>query len=416
MNLKERIISYIRSGESDSKKLGLEIEYFVVDSDGKQIGFDEVTSLIKEVGESLNAAISYSDGYPVGYFTDEYAITLEPSCQFEISISPYNDLEEIERVHKEFVSTWKPIFEERGYNIVTKGNLPAVEFGKVVPNEIPLSSKLRYKYMDEYLTKTGRFARYMMRASAATQVSVDYKSEEDLAKKLRVLEKISPILMILMESKSCVGYTLLGNANQSHLLRIQEWDDLDPDRTGFLKGSLNYDFGYENVADIAYNLPLILLTKEGESEYVGDKSAKDLIDEGIITDADVDSKEKETKIIEHVFSMGFFHYRVKTYIEVRVADSVPINKALGFVALLKGIVYDEENLNTLDEKLSNVKTIDEIQSAIDEVKADGYDAVVYGGKTASEWIDYLVELADNGLEGKDKEYLKNVRIIWSDIK
>jgi protein-tyrosine phosphatase len=41
--------------------------------------------------------------------------------------------------------------------------------------------------------------------------------------------------------------------------------------------------------------------------------------------------------------MGFFHFRIKKYIEVRVADIVPIKKALGYTALLKGIVYSERN-------------------------------------------------------------------------
>ena len=414
MNLKDSIISYIRSGESNDKNLGLEIEHFIVNKQGEQIGFDEITNLIKEVSEKINADVSYSDGYPVGYSTDEYAITLEPSCQFEISINPYEDIEKIGKIYKEFVELWEPIFIERGYKMVTNGNLPAVEQGKITPDQIPLSSKLRYKYMDEYLNKSGKFARYMMRASASAQVSIDYKSEEDLAKKLRVLEKISPILMIVMESKSDKDFSLPGNDGQTHLLRIQEWDDLDPDRTGFLNGSLDEGFGYEDIADITYNVPLILLTRDGKTEYVGNKSAKDLVDEGVIKESDVEDKEIE--LIEHVFSMGFFHYRVKKYIELRVADSVPIDKALGFVALLKGLIYDDSNLNVLDKKFSNIRTLDDIQSAIDEIKVNGFEAVIYGGKTVYEYADELVEMADKGLEGKDKEYLKNVRTFWSDIK
>lgn len=416
MNLKESIISYIRSGEANDKNLGLEIEHFIVNNQGEQIGFDEITNLIKEVSEKINATVSYSDEYPVGYSTDEYAITLEPSCQFEISINPYEDIEKIEKVYKDFVDLWEPIFAERGYKMVTNGNLPAVEQGKITPDQIPLSSKLRYKYMDEYLSESGKFARYMMRASASAQVSIDYKSEEDLAKKLRVLEKISPILMIIMENKSNKDFTLPGNDGQTHLLRIQEWDDLDPDRTGFLKGSLDENFGYEDVANITYNVPLILLTKDGETQYVGNKSAKDLVDEGIIKESDVEDTEKEIGLIEHIFSMGFFHYRVKKYIELRVTDSVPIDKALGFVALLKGLIYDDSNLNALDEKYSSVKSLDDIQSAIDEIKNNGFDAVIYDGKTAHEYADELVEMAEKGLEEKDKEYLKNVRAFWSGIK
>ena len=69
----------------------------------------------------------------------------------------------------------------------------------------------------------------MMRASASTQVSLDYESEKDLAVKLRVLQKLAPMLMIMMESKTYEKSSLPGVQDKPHLLRIQEWDDLDPD-------------------------------------------------------------------------------------------------------------------------------------------------------------------------------------------
>ena len=142
------------------------------------------------------------DSYPVGYYTGEYSTSLEPACQFEISINPYSDLETIENIYKEFRDIWDPIFFERGYLFETNGNLPLVEKGVITPDDIPLSPKKRYKYMDAYFKRSGRYGKYMMRASASAQVSIDYKSEEDMVKKLRVLQKISPILMIMMENKS----------------------------------------------------------------------------------------------------------------------------------------------------------------------------------------------------------------------
>lgn len=176
MSLLQNIYDYIKSGETDTENLGLEIEHFVVDENGAQIGFDEVTSLIDCVRRELGAEIIYTDGYSVGYTNEKYSVSLEPSCQFEISINPYSDLSVIESVYQEFFELWEPIFSQRGYHIVTKGNLPAVELGEIRPDEIPLSSKKRYQYMDAYFRDSGKYGKYMMRASASTQVSVDYKS------------------------------------------------------------------------------------------------------------------------------------------------------------------------------------------------------------------------------------------------
>lgn len=414
MSIKSEISEYLRSGQSYKRGLGLEIEHFIVDANGDQIGFDEVSRLIYEVGTHLNARIHYMDGYPVGYATDDHSISLEPSCQFEISINPYQDLADIRRVYDTFYSNWQVIFGAMGYRIITAGNLPKVELGIISPDDIPLSPKKRYKYMDSYFQESGRYGRYMMRSSGSAQVSVDYRSEEDMVRKLRILSKISPIFMILMENKADELSALPGVFDKPHLLRIQEWDDLDPGRTGFVPHSLEEGFGYDKMAEVIYNTPLILLTDEGETSYVGSKSAKDLIEEGIIDESSL-TPDRRTRLIEHFMSMGFFHFRVKKYIEIRVADAVPIDKALGYVALIKGLIYSDENLDVLEKSLSGIKTTDEIQAAVVAIEKDGLGATIYEDRTAYDWAEYLTGLAARALPDEDKEYLNNVRVVRSNV-
>ena len=412
MSFLKDISDYIRLGESSDENLGLEVEHFIVNDEGVQMGFHEISNLIDQVGRSLGAEIIYMDSYPVGYYTGEYSTSLEPACQFEISINPYSDLETIEGIYREFRDIWDPIFFERGYHFETKGNLPLVETGAITPDDIPLSPKKRYKYMDAYFKRSGRYGKYMMRASASAQVSIDYSSEEDMVKKLSVLQKISPILMIMMENKVDEYSTLPGVEDKPHLFRIQEWDDLDPERTGFVPHSLENDFGYDRMADVIYHTPLILLTDNGETVNVGHQNAEELIENSIIYTDDL-GEERKKKLIEHFMSMGFFHFRVKKYIEVRVADSVPIGKALGYVALLKGLVYSSENLDQLEEELSFIDELNQIQQAVEAIEEYGFEAVIYEEKTAAEWADHLIELAQNALTDSDKEYLKNVRAFWS---
>lgn len=407
MSLIQNLYDYIKSGETDTENLGLEIEHFVVDKNGVQIVFDEITSLIDRVGRNIGAEIIYTDGYPVGYTNEKYSVSLEPSCQFEISINPYSDLSVIESVYQEFLELWKPVFSQRGYHIITKGNLPAVELGRIRPDEIPLSPKKRYQYMDAYFRDRGKYGRYMMRASASTQVSIDYKSEYDLVRKLRVLQKIAPILMLMMESKTEENTTLTEAPDKPHLFRIQEWHDLDPDRTGFFPHSFEADFGYERIADVVSHTPLILLTDNGNTFNVGHKSAKDLVDEEVIVEKELDETRRK-KLTEHFLSMGFFHFRIKKYIEIRVADSVPINRALGYAAFLKGIVYSERNLNLLEEELSDIDTIDKIQDAVIKIEKNGSDAVIYQNMTVADWAARLLQLTSEALSEQEKEYLKYV--------
>ncbi len=415
MSYINEISEYIRSGESNDRNLGLEIEHFIVNDEGYQIGFHEISELIDKVGRELGAEIIYIDHFPVGYYTGEYSTSLEPSCQFEISINPYSDLSTIESIYWEFRSIWDPIFEERGYHFETKGNLPLVETQVITPDDIPLSPKKRYKYMDAYFRKSGRYGKYMMRASASAQVSIDYKSEEDMIRKLRVLEKISPLFMIMLENKTDESSTLPGVTDKPHLFRIQEWDDLDPDRTGFVPHSLDPDFGYDKMADVISRTPLILLTDEGNTIDVGSLNARDLLKSGTI-DWDNTDAERRKKLIEHFMSMGFFHFRIKKYIEIRVADSVPLERALGYVALIKGLIYSDKNIRLLDEILSIVTDLDSIQNAVEEIEKNGFDAIIYNGRSALEWSEQLYNLAESALDAEDKEYLKGVRTFWNNSK
>ena len=66
MSFLENINKYVKSGESRSQNLGLEIEHFVIDENGAQIGFEEVTSLIEKVGKQIGAELIYIDGHPAG--------------------------------------------------------------------------------------------------------------------------------------------------------------------------------------------------------------------------------------------------------------------------------------------------------------------------------------------------------------
>ena len=401
------IYEYVRSGEIEKERLGLEIEHFIVNEVGVQITFEEVTPLIEKVGRETGAKLLYVDGHVVGYANDKYSVTLEPSCQFEISINPYSALEEIEKVYQEFRRIWDPIFAGRGYHFVAKGNLPLVECGIITPDEIPLSPKKRYEYMDAYFRTSGKYGKYMMRASSSTQVSIDYKSEADLIRKLRLLEKLSPIFMIMMENKTEANSALPGASEKPHLLRIQEWEDLDPARTGFYPGSFDDDFGYGKVADVVYHTPLILLTDNDVSTYVGSKTAEDLFAEHMISEEGLD-EERRTKLVEHFLTMGFFHFRIKKYTEVRIAEKKKKKKALGYTARLKGIVYSKRNLDALERELADIDGLDEIQDAVEKIEAGGDQAVIYHNMTAAQWASYLIDLAVDALPEHEKGYLANV--------
>ena len=81
---------------------------------------------------------------------------------------------------------------------------------------------------------------------------------------------------------------------------------------------------------------------------------------------------------------------------------------MGYVALIKGLIYSEENLSVLENALSDITSIEQIEDAVDSIIVSGMDTVIYGDRTAKEWYKYLLELAGAALSEKEREYLKNV--------
>jgi glutamate--cysteine ligase len=114
--------------------------------------------------------------------------------------------------------------------------------------------------------------------------------------------------------------------------------------------------------------------------------------------------------------MGFFHFRVKSYIEIRIADAVPLQSALGYVSLIKGIVYSDSALTLLDNELSGINSAERIQDAIELIKKDGFDAVIYNNKTAREWAEHLIGIASGNTNEEEREYLNHVRTVCSNSK
>ncbi len=388
------ITEYIRSGENDGKRLGLELEHFVMDSLGRSVSFDMLSGMIEKVAERLGADIAVIDGRVMGYSLEEYCVSVEPSCQLEISISPYEDLFKIRNIYDSFRDVWTEVLAEEGFYLVENGIDPRVETGEMAPADLPLIPKKRYHYMDRYFLETGKYGRHMMRASASTQVSIDYISEKDLVRKLRVLEKISPFLMLMMENKSEKD-SFLDDDKKVHLLRTQVWDDLDPDRTGFLAGSLDKDYSYVKYAEDILSKPLVVYTDKGETTYAGSKSIMEM---GGLSE----------HLVEHLISMFFFHIRIKKYLEVRVADSVPIDKAIAYAALIKGILYDDDCLEEAEELLSDIRCIDDINEIINNIECDGIKAVCMDGISVGKMCIKIAHISAKGLTEDERGLLKEL--------
>lgn len=65
-------------------------------------------------------------------------------------------------------------------------------------------------------------------------------------------------------------------------------------------------------------------------------------------------KDFSDEMIFHALSIVFPDVRVKKYIEIRMPDAVSYPYNISFPALIKGLFYNEENLNKLREDFKNM--------------------------------------------------------------
>lgn len=383
-----KIERYISSGCNKNRKIGLELEHFICGQDYKIVTYEEVTKVLSEIIEKTGASKYMEEGHLFGFITEKYWVSLEPGCQIEISIIPQENVEEIEKIYNEFRLACEEVLEKHGMIFVESGVHPLIDNGVITPDELPLLPRKRYELMDRYFQNTGSKGKYMMRATASTQVSLDFESEEDAIRKMQVLEKLAPVLGLLTETGNKVKNRKLF---KPFLTRTQIWHDVDDKRCGYFPGSLSKNYSLEDYAKYVYETPSILLNREGEVIDLGDKSAKDYYG---------DEELKGTE--EHILSMFFPTVRLKKYVEYRVADSMPIEKALGYAALVSRLMYDKETLDKLAELFSDVVDEKQIYEAEKSIIEHGYQADVYG-RNVCEWLGIIFEMALS--EKSDKKEL-----------
>ena len=389
----ELIKNYILSGSNDNKRLGVEVEHFVFDDDFNIITEEKMSDVLIKASDILNAKLKYENGFAIELDTGDYTVTLEPGVQLEISITAVTEVYEAERIYKEFRLLFDKLLDDIGYKMESCGIFPLLQNGDIKVEDIKLIDKKRYHLMDSYLSKTGRFARYMMRGSCATQVSIDFSSEADLLEKLKYFEKLTPFLTLLMENQYNLGVdkkTFL-----PYLLRTQVWDEMDKDRSGYIDGALSDDFNVRKLAEFLYNKPFIIDNQNDELVFTADKTGREFYDNRILEHPD------------YYISMFFHHVRVKKYIEIRCADGNSPDKIFGYTALIKALAYNKDCIDKINELLSFIHTEEDLINIDEMLKREGAKAVI-NGIEAVHYLTKILEIGRDGLDINEKKYIDSL--------
>jgi glutamate--cysteine ligase len=401
---RRRIVAYFEGGArpAGANALGVEVEHFAVHGDGRAVPYegDGREPGVRQVLEALAAAYperAYGEhGDLLGLAAPDGSVTLEPAAQIEISVAPYADVASVERAYRRFRDAVDPELARFGARLAAFGYHP-----KERAADLPLIPKERYRIMDEHFARIGTRGIRMMRASASTQVSVDYTSEADAVRKLRVASALAPVLAAVADNTPVLEGAPVG-APISHLAL---WRDVDPRRCGQVPGVFEEGFGFGAYADWLLDVPPLFVP------------APELRETSAAPAAEVWAEPMSTADIEHLLSMVWPDVRLKRFVEIRPADSLPEPQILGYTALVKGIFYSEASLAAVEKTLGVREgrwPLDEraTDRAIEAIRAEGRLAPVHG-TALGEWVDLLFGLAADALPRDELHYLDDLRAFWN---
>lgn len=395
----DTIVDFYRSGikETDGS-IGIELEHFLLHkADGSPVTYSEekgVEWLLHQLETKYPEPTYDGDHDLIGISRIRNrileAITLEPAAQVELSAGPFATLDKARDCLYTFEANLTALLDTVGEEIMLLGYQPTTR-----AQDTELIPKRRYKFMDLYLGNLGGFGSCMMRGTASTQVSIDFTSEQDCLRKMRLANAMVPMLSLITDNSPIFE----GRHRPHELMRTEVWKYCDPDRCGLVPGVMDDDFTLEHYAEYVLDTPAILIPCATHDWCYEEKTFGEIYATTPMTRAEA----------EHAVSMLFNDVRLKTYIEIRPADAMPQEFVIAYAALIKGMFAVERNLKALEQLFVGVRGAD-VVVAKEELMQKGYDATVYG-RPVTEITDRMCALAKEGLSEAERHYLNPLNVL-----
>jgi len=338
---RSELVEWIAEGEKprDKWRLGTEHEkvpFYTADASPVPYAGDQgIRALVEGMRERTGWEPILDDGNPIGLFDEAGggAISLEPGGQFELSGAPLKTLHDTARETEKHIDDVKAVGGRLGIGFLTLGMSPLWTRAQT-----PVMPKKRYRIMTSYMPKVGSLGLDMMYRTATVQVNMDYGSEADMVKKLRVSLALQPVAAAIFANSPFTE----GKPNGFLSMRSQIWRDTDKDRTGIIPFVFEEGFGYERYVDWALDVPMYFVKRGDTYHDVAGASFRDLL-AGRLQQL---PGERATRSdwANHVSTL-FPEVRLKRYLEMRGADVGGPDHIAALSAFWTGLLYDEAALD-----------------------------------------------------------------------
>ena len=279
----------------------------------------------------------------IGMTRDGANISLEPGGQFELSGAAVASLQETDAETRMHLAEVAELATPLGIRFMGIGAAP--EWSEA---QMPVMPKGRYRLMTDYMGRVGTHGTQMMYRTCTTQVNLDYASEADMVKKLRVAIALQPVATALFASSPFFDGKL--NGHKSWRSRI--WRGLDNSRTGMLPFAFDSGMGFQAYVDWVLDAPMYFVYRDDKYINALGQSFRDFLAGKL--PALPGEKPTLSDWADHMTTV-FPEARVKKFIEMRGADCGDLAHIVALPAFWVGLMYDA---SALDAAWDLVKGID----------------------------------------------------------
>ena len=292
---------------------------------------------IKVILERLRDRFGWSEmregGHLIGLSRAGATVSLEPGGQLELSGAPLRSVVETEAELDSHLSEVAAVTEDLGVRFMGIGAAPGWSH-----EQMPVMPKGRYRLMTDYMGRVGTHGTQMMYRTSTVQVNLDFASEADMVRKLRVALALQPVATALFASSPFFDGT--PNGHKSWRSRI--WRGLDDARTGMLPFVFDEGFGFEAWVDYALDVPMYFVYRDGTYIDALGQSFRDFLDARLpALPGEVPTLSNWADHLTTIFPEA----RIKRYMEMRGADAGSRAHLSALPAFWVGLMYHQPALD-----------------------------------------------------------------------
>ena len=388
---RDELVAWIAQGVKPKSRfrIGTEHEKFAFTLEGhRPVPYDGrrgIRTLLEGMQHLLGWQPIMEGPNVIGLFdvTGGGAISLEPGGQFELSGA------QVETVHQSSSELMAHLAQVR--EVAQPLHIGFLGIG-MTPSwtraDMPKMPKGRYKIMTAYMPKVGTFGLDMMYRTCTVQTNLDFSSEADMVKKLRVSLALQPVATALFANSPFTE----GKPNGFLSFRSEIWRDTDNARAGMLPWAFEPGMGFERWVDYALDVPMYFVKHGDDYVDASGQSFRDLLAGKL--PAMPGARATISDWANHISTI-FPEVRLKRYLEMRGADSGPLPNLLALPAFWAGILYDDVSLDAAWDLVKDW-TAEERQQLRDDVPKQGLAAKIHGRTVFALATDAL-KLARSGL-------------------